>query len=329
MLGVLWMLSSAVAQALLQIVVLAVLARMVSPEAFGVAAAALVIVRVSEGLFTLGVDSAVIQRMELNDRHVAAAFTFYVITGLAALVLLQALAPWLAGLMRMAELTPALRLLAVAIPILHASEVGASLMRRNLRFRQVASVSLLSYGVGYGMVGVFLASQGMGAMALAGAYVVEVTVRSVAIIVLQPHSKTLCLDFPALRQLLAFGVGIFGYRLASQIATQADNLIVGRLLGAEALGLYSRACHLRSRPRFFWGKAYRASCFRRCRGFRTTPAGSPWPTGAPSRRSFWSPFPPAPPRQSWRPSSSRCCSVNNGMRWSHRYGSSPSASSFA
>jgi O-antigen/teichoic acid export membrane protein len=71
----LWMVYGKVAFAVLQLVILGILARLLVPADFGVIAAAEVVIGFSAIVSQLGLGPALVQRPELDDRHVETAFT--------------------------------------------------------------------------------------------------------------------------------------------------------------------------------------------------------------------------------------------------------------
>src|SRR5262249_24323735 len=80
--GMAWMVYGKVAYAILQLVILGLLARLLSPADFGVIAAAEVVIGLSAIVSQLGLGPALVQRPELEDRHVDTAFTASVLLGL-------------------------------------------------------------------------------------------------------------------------------------------------------------------------------------------------------------------------------------------------------
>ena len=71
--GFLWMLSTGAAQGVVQIVTLVLLARLLGPTPFGIVGGALIVMRVADIVSKLGVGQALVQRKELDERHIAAA----------------------------------------------------------------------------------------------------------------------------------------------------------------------------------------------------------------------------------------------------------------
>lgn len=245
--GLLWTVLGKGAYGLLQLIVLAILARLVSPTAFGVVSAALIVIHLSAIMSQLGMGTALVQRPVLEPRHIDTAFTasFVFDSALGAVVWLSA--PLAAGFFNNAGVEPVLRALAWVFPVGGLSTVAQSLMKRELRFRELANLDVVSYGAGYAVVGVPLALMGYGVWALVAAQMVHSAVKT-GILLWWQRPRIRLPDGRAFRELMYFGGGFTLAKIANQIAAQGDNLVVGRFLGPEALGYYGRAHTLMAAP---------------------------------------------------------------------------------
>jgi O-antigen/teichoic acid export membrane protein len=252
--GLFWAFSGTLAQAVLQVIVMMVMARLLAPATFGAVAAALVVIKVAGFISNLGLAGALIQREDLEDRHIETAFATLVQVGLVTCLLIELGAPWIAAFFRIDAVEPVVRLLAIAIPLSNASQVALGLMRRDLMFRQVATFAVVAFVVGYGLVGIGLAVSGFGLWALAGAHVAQTACNTILLLHFRPHPRVWVIRWKPLSELLRFAGGMVGWRTATNIALEADNLVVGRWLGAEALGLYSRAYWLAATPASLFGR---------------------------------------------------------------------------
>lgn len=252
--GLFWAFSGTAAQAVLQVIVMMVLARLLAPATFGAVAAALVVIKVAGFIANLGLAGALIQREDLQDRHVASAFAALLQVGLVVCVLIELGAHWIAAFFQIDAVEPVVRILAIAIPLSNASQVAIGLMRRDLKFRQVATFAVVAFGVGYGLVGIGLALSGYGLWALAGAHVAQMACNMILVLIFRPHPKALIVRWQPLLELMRFAGGMIAWRTATNVALEADNLVVGRWLGAEALGLYSRAYWLAATPASLFGR---------------------------------------------------------------------------
>ncbi len=252
--GLFWAFVGTGGQGVLRLAVLVILARLLTPSEFGVVSAALIVVGLSTIFSQLGVGPAVVQRPDLNADHLRSGFTLSLLFGLATTALLWAIAPATAVFFRMPQLGPVMRWLSLVFVIQSLSVVAESLLQRGLRFRRIAVIDLLAFGLGYGAVGVALALMRLGVWALVGAQLAQAVVRTVVLLLAQAHPKSLLLRRRAAGDLLYFGGGHTAARIGNYAANQADNLVVGRWIGAAALGLYDRAYQLMAAPAMFLGE---------------------------------------------------------------------------
>jgi O-antigen/teichoic acid export membrane protein len=246
--GLMWSSMGVAAQGVGQLVLLAVLARLLLPADFGVVSASLIItgfvLMLTEGL----IGPALTQRRELSDEHIRTASALSVMSGAAAMLATLALAPALADWFRMDDLTPIVRGLSVIFLIQGIAVVPLALLKRHFRFASLAKVELASFLLGYAAVGVILALLGAGAWALVGAHLAKSLVMTAALVRLQPHERSFRVDRVAARHLLSFGAHHTVAGMLNQAALQGDYVVVGRWLSASALGIYGRAYQLATVP---------------------------------------------------------------------------------
>lgn len=246
--GFLWMLSGAGAQSILQILVLVVLARLLSPEEFGVLAAALVLANILQIFGQLGIAPAIVQRAEITESHIRVAFTLSVIFSGTIAVALYSSSTVLADFFRMPQLEPVIRVLTLLFPIMGFTLVCEALLQRALRFRALATTNLVAYLVGYAGVGLVLAYAGFGVWALVIAQLSQAAIRSIILLRISPHSMWPSLHWKSVRDILNFGFGMSLALAGNTVAREVDNLVIGRWMGADALGVYGRVYALISAP---------------------------------------------------------------------------------
>ena len=246
--GLLWMVYGKGAYGILQIVVLAILARLVSPTDFGVVSAALIVIGISAIVSQLGLGPALVQRADLERRHIDTAFTTSVLIGLVLGAIIWLGASAMASFFRTQGVEPVLRALAWVFPLQGVSTTAESLMRRELRFRWLANLDVISYGVGYGLVGITTALLGWGVWALVAGQISQNLVKTGLLVSVQPPRLRSLPEMRAFRELMYFGGGFTVAKIANQFAQQGDYLMVGRFLGPTSLGFYGRAYNLMSAP---------------------------------------------------------------------------------
>lgn len=242
--GLAWTAGGKAVYAGLRLLVLFILARLVAPADFGVVGAAAVVMGFSTIFSQLGMAPAIVQRPVLERRHEQAAFSASVGLGLMLGVLLWLLAPTIAAGFRIPAVQPVLRTFAWTFPLAGLSVVGDAMMQRELRFKWLATVEVVSFVVGYGVVGVTLALLRAGVWALVAAEMSKVALYSTILLLTRPQPFTLRPERRAFAELMYYGSGFTVSKIANYLALQLDNVIVGRWLGAAALGFYGRAYEL-------------------------------------------------------------------------------------
>jgi O-antigen/teichoic acid export membrane protein len=246
--GMAWVAWGSGAIAVLKVVVLILLTRLLAPADFGLVSAGLIVVSVSLNFSQLGLGPAVVQRSALEPRHVSTAFVASTSFGILIAGAVWVGAPLIARFFHMDQLVPVVRALGLLFPIAGIGTVPESLLQRELRFRLLANRDVLAYGVGYGAVGIVLALLGWGVWALVAAQLTQAVLRTIILLRASPPFLRARPTWSSFIELMEYGVGQSAARLGMIGANQADNLVVGRWLGAVALGEYSRAFQLVSVP---------------------------------------------------------------------------------
>jgi PST family polysaccharide transporter len=259
--GMLWMIYGKVAFAILQLLILGVLARLLSPADFGVVSAAAVVIGFSAIVSQLGLGPALIQRPDLEPRHVETAFTASVVLGLLLGAIIYFGAPLAAEFLRMPGVTPVLHVLAWVFPLQGLQTVASSLMSRELRFRWLANLDVITYAIGYGVIGIAAALLGWGVWALVAAQMSQTLLKTAVLLTQHPPQFRQSANRRAFGELMYFGGGFTAARIANYVALNGDNMTVGRFLGPAALGYYGRAYSLMSAPAYGFGTVLDAVLF--------------------------------------------------------------------
>ena len=248
-----WTASSNGLNAVLKIVVLIVLARLLSPAEFGIVSAALIVIGFSAIFSQLGLGPALVQRTELEPRHISTAVAASVIIGLLLAGIVWVTAPAIARFFHMDNSVEVLRALAWVFPIKGLSGVAECLVQRDLKFRWLATRDVLSYGLGYGLVGIVLAWAGWGVWSLVIAQITQTVLNTAILLSVRPPALRPLPSWRAFVELMNFGAGFTAARVANFMANQGDNIVVGRVLGPQALGIYTRAYQLMAVPTTLFG----------------------------------------------------------------------------
>src|SRR5215510_764951 len=242
-----WNYAGIAVKVLAQFVVGVALARLLGPEPFGVYSAVLLVTGVGAVIVERGLGSAVIQTRGLNDEMIRYAFTRLLVAGLAAAVLLGAAAQSVAALFRYPALTAAIYGSALYLFVHAISVVPGALLQRNLDMKSFQIAQIAAYLIGYVVVGIGGAFLGLGAWSLIAALVTQLIAY-----VLIAYARVRHTIRPLFKlkdqQLTTFGNLVVATNLLNWAIENLDNLLIGRLYGMYALGLYSVSYNLVRTP---------------------------------------------------------------------------------
>lgn len=244
---------STAGQAVLQLTFLSVLARVLAPKDFGLVAGALIVLSLTTVLAESGVGAAIVQRVDLRQEHIRVGYTLSVALGVLCWAAVAALAPQLEDVLRLPGLTPIVRVTALVF-LINSLTLSDYLLARRLHFGRLAAAEITSYAVGYGGVAITLANLGYGPWAIVWGQLGQSSMRTILVTCMAPHTVRFSVMRGPLRELVSYGGGYSLGRIALWGATQLDNLVVGRYLGAAALGLYGRAYQLVQMPANLFGQ---------------------------------------------------------------------------
>jgi PST family polysaccharide transporter len=245
--GISWNLVGAISTNAMRLLVVVVLGRVLSSRDFGIVAAALSVIAIMHMVRDLGIGPALIQRKALEPGHIATAFAMSTYLGVALAVIIVISAPLVGDLYHSPQCVSLLRAMSVIFVFRGVAMTSQMLCQRAMNFRAIALIDTLSYAAG-SITSMVLAGIGAGPWSLVAGYLVEEGASTVVFLAMYRPRFTLRVERDKLRHLLGFGAGQTIFQLASVVATQGDNVVVGHSLGPTKLGYYTRAYDLIKLP---------------------------------------------------------------------------------
>jgi O-antigen/teichoic acid export membrane protein len=243
-----WGTAATLARFVLQLGVQVVLARTLGPEIFGIFGIGMVVLTFAGFMTSFGFSWSLLQRATVQAEDVRFALTWQVLVGLLTMASVYALAPWLAAYFREPRAQFVIEWLSLACLLTAASGPSTYLLQRDLNFRAVGLIQVGSYAVGYLMVGIPMALLGWGAAALVAAWLVQASVVLLASYSLKPHALRPLFWYAGAAMTVNTGRAVFITNIVNWLLNNMDRVMIGRLLNAQALGLYNAAYNMATLP---------------------------------------------------------------------------------
>lgn len=242
--GFLWLSGVKMSHAVIQLLILGILARLLGPSEFGLIGLALIAVSFSDIFIDMGFGPAITQKKELSIVDIHTSFTSSLLFGCFLLLLLWLMSPFVALFFGNEELTPILRTLSWVLLFKSSATTPLGLLYRDLQFKLLSVTQIICYVVGYGAVGVVLAYLDFGVWSLVYANLAQALLSAVIFVFICRRKLKLFISYESFKALLHFGGGYSLSKIFTYFGNKGDKLVVGRLLGVGALGIYERGYQL-------------------------------------------------------------------------------------
>lgn len=221
--------------------------RLLAPADYGLLAMATVFITLLAMFAEIGLGPALVQVREIGTTKLRQAFGIVLLLNLALCLLLNLLAAPIAAFYAEPRLDAVVRVLSLQFLLTPFYVLPDVVLQRRLEFRQRSLIEL-GAAIGGSVATLALALAHWGVWALVLGNLVSIAWRAVAVNLVAPFRHWPSFSWQGMRGLLFFGGNVAGSRLLWFVFTQADTVIVGRLLGGQVLGFYSVAMHLASLP---------------------------------------------------------------------------------
>lgn len=217
-----------------------IVARILTPEEFGVAAAAGFFTILAGRVSELGFNAALIRAKTVTPIHYSTVFVVNLVVGVVTFLTLTAMAPAVASFYRAPATGEILPLAATGFLIVPFGTISAALLSREMRFREMTYVDWW-HSFAFAIISVIAAWMGFSYLSMVYGRLGALTVLTITRIAFAPWRPSLRFSREALREVLSFGAGVHAKRLLDYAAKNIDNLVVGRFLGMTSLGFYDKA----------------------------------------------------------------------------------------
>jgi O-antigen/teichoic acid export membrane protein len=238
--GSFWNYVSFISGKLLNFVTTLILARLLIPEQFGLVGYCTTAIQYFDIMNSAGINNSLLARKDKIEEAANSALVINIIMGVFSIGLSWFIAPLLADFFKAEEVTGLFRLLSVVLLINGLGLVPGTLLQRNLQFRTM-SVPYIVGNLAKGVTSIVLALLNYGPWSLVWGQIVGELVSTIYVWILAKWWPTFKFDWKVTKELGGYGSHIIVIGFAGALLSNVDYIIIGRVLGAAALGIYTMA----------------------------------------------------------------------------------------
>lgn len=247
--GVKWTGLSAISTTSIESLRLVVLALFLSPVDFGLMGMATLVMGFAQAYTDLGISVAIIHRQDATKEELSSLYWLNIFAGVAAFVVVWFCSPLIAVMFREPRVLPLLRVVDVVFLITPIGKQFEILLERDLKFNMLAGQEILTSIVGFA-VAIGCAIAGFGVWALVLSFLITASLKTACLlwVGLSRYRPQVHFRRRDLRGYLAFGLYQLGERTVNYGSEKLDQVLIGSMLGAQALGFYNFAFNLTAQP---------------------------------------------------------------------------------
>ena len=216
-----------------------ILARLLSPEAFGVLAILLVVTQVSDSIAQSGLGMALIQKSDSSDGSYSTAWWLSLSLAAALYIVVFLAAPAISVFYGMPDLVAYLRVLGLIVFFNSANSIQRSFLQRSLNFKSIFAATTLA-AFASGVAGIVMAFLEFGVWALVAQSLLQSAFTCIVMWVMVSWKPTFDFEAGEAKSLFGYGWKICITGILNVFYSGISELIIGRACSAGELGLYSQ-----------------------------------------------------------------------------------------
>ena len=238
--GVIWSLIDNVSSSGVIFFVGIILARLLTPEEYGVMAMVSIFIAISNSIIDSGFSSALIRKVKVKPIEYNTVFYFNLLISILLYICLFFISPFIALFFREPILCEVMRVIGLILIINALSIIPYTIFVREINFKTQTIISLIA-SVGSGVIGVWMAFSGQGVWSLVGQQLGRQCLNTLFLWFFCHWKPTVSFSMTAFKEMFGFGSKLLLSGLLDTIYKDIYYIVIGRCFSSSILGQYTRA----------------------------------------------------------------------------------------
>ena len=217
-----------------------VLARLLSPEEYGLIGIVLIFTSVMLGIVDSGFSNSLIRKPDITNDDYNTLFYFNLTVSILLFILLYACAPWIALFFERPQLVALVRVMGLLLIIQALTIVQNTILTRNIDFKTKTKASFIS-AVCSGAVGIAMASLNYGVWSLVGQQLSRQAIFSLCLWVFNRWHPSCTFSLRSLHYMWGFGWKLLLSGLIDRIWADLKKIVVSKYYSPATLGQFSKS----------------------------------------------------------------------------------------
>lgn len=223
----------------LQFIIGITLARILSPNDYGLVGILLVFIAVSQIFVDSGFTKALIQRNDKSDIDLSTAFTFNLVISITFYFILWFTAPIISSFYNEEVLINLLRSLSLILIINAFFSIPNTILTINLNFKKIAQINFFAVLIS-GSISIYMAYNGYGVWSLVIQYLLRAGISLIFFTIASKWKFKLYFSKSSFKRLFSFGSNLLASSLLNVVVDKFSSLFIAKTISTQDLGFYTR-----------------------------------------------------------------------------------------
>ena len=237
--GLFWKMSERIGAQGITFIVSIVLARLLTPEDYGLVSLLTIFISISNILVQSGFGNALIQKKDADNIDFSTIFYFNILMSFLFYILLYYLAPYIANFYNKTELIPILRVLSFSVIISAVNNLQHAYISKTMQFKRFFYSTIIGTIIS-AIVGIYLAYKGLGAWSLVIQQLTNLSMDTLILWFTVKWRPDKVFSYHRLKKLFSFGWKLLISGLIDALYNNIYGLFIGKIYNSSILGLYNR-----------------------------------------------------------------------------------------
>lgn len=247
--GVKWTTASSLVNVVVQLIQLAILARLLNPEDFGLMAIVMVVIGFSQLFIDMGVSNAIIYKQDITKNELSSLYWLNIFIGGLFFLIIIISSPFIADFYDNEKLILLINLVATTFLIKPWGQQLMVMLHKEMQFNATSKTEIAARLIAFTSI-ISLAYNDYGVYSLAIGTIVYAVCSTLGYNFFgrKIYRPQFHFDIKEIKDYVNFGLFQMGDKFLNYFASQMDTILIGKLLGVEILGVYNVAKDLTSKP---------------------------------------------------------------------------------
>lgn len=237
--GLFWTFSERITAQLVSLVVSIILARLLSPDHYGIISIITVFITLCNVFVSSGMGSAVVQKKDATEEDFNTCFIIGLTISVFLYIIIFFASPYVAEFYNMKELCLVMRVMGIRIIIASLNNIQHAFIQKQMQFKKFFFATLFGTIVS-AVIGIILAYNGAGVWALVAQYLTNTIIDTIVLLFVGGWIPKLQFKLSKAKKIFSFGSKVLVTNLVSTLEGNIRSLIVGKVFGPSDLAYYDQ-----------------------------------------------------------------------------------------